>query len=183
MWNTWAEVSTLWIFQSSPQAFQSKLSLMMRYDASPGHGVNGLITGLTWTGQEKSVIPRLEKGRRARGQGEEKNCLCKEISRHCVCVLEWVALLDKEWGVGRITEVGSRIKWMDGCRPPSPPQSILTHTKSWIERKWFALLLFFLRGEGWCFGSVFQVWISVAVASYCLVSVVCCLVITFFYFF
>ncbi len=46
------------------------------------------------------IIPWLEKGRRARGQGE-KNCLCKEISRHCVCVCVCVCV-----GVGGSAGVG-----------------------------------------------------------------------------
>lgn len=39
----------------------------------------------------------------AGGQGRERNWLCKEIARHCVCVCVRV-------GGGGITEVGSRIK-------------------------------------------------------------------------
>lgn len=53
------------------------------------------------------INPWLREGESWRTGGE--NCLCKEISRHCVCVGVG-GCAGAGVGVGRITEVGSRIK-------------------------------------------------------------------------
>lgn len=60
------------------------------------------------------------------GGGHREKWLCKEISRHCVCVRGAVGV-----GDGR-TEVVSHIKPMDMCA--TPPSQSFRHTKRTIER-------------------------------------------------